>query len=96
MARSRRSPRSPVARTTERLTHRDFGDLSRPRSEQVRRLIDRMVWRPADAPSRRWGPRRTGTRPDLRRTLRSLTGPQGDLVPLALIRRAACEGDRSW
>lgn len=71
----------------ERLTRRDFGDLSQTELEQVRRLIDRMTWKPADAPSRRWGPGGAGTRPDMRRTLRHLTGPQGDLVPLALVER---------
>jgi uncharacterized protein with von Willebrand factor type A (vWA) domain len=71
----------------ERLSHRDFGELSRGELEQVRRLIDRMVWRPADAPSRRWVASRTGPRPDLRRTLRHVAGPQGDLVPLARLER---------
>lgn len=67
----------------ERIAHRDFADLTAEEQEQVRKLIDRMVWRPAAAPSRRWAARRTGTRPDLRRTLRNVSGPHGDLVPLA-------------
>ncbi len=71
----------------ERLSHRDFGDLSQAELEQVRRLIDKMNWKPADTASRRWGPSSAGSRPDLRRTLRHLTGPRGDLVPLALAER---------
>lgn len=67
----------------ERLARRDFADLTPEEHEQVRRLIDRMVWRPAAAPSRRWAPNRSGSRPDLRRTLRTVSGPHGDLVPLA-------------
>jgi uncharacterized protein with von Willebrand factor type A (vWA) domain len=67
----------------ETLSNRDFAELGEAELEQVRMLIDRMTWRPADAPSRRWAPL-GATRPDLRRTLRGLTGPQGDLMPLAL------------
>jgi uncharacterized protein with von Willebrand factor type A (vWA) domain len=68
----------------ERLSHRDFGELSAAELERVRRLIDRMAWHPADAPSRRWAASRSGVRPDLRRTLRHVAGPKGDLMPLAL------------
>lgn len=71
----------------ERLSHRDFGELSIRELEEVRRLIDRMAWRPADAPSRRWAGGRRGSRPDLRRTMRNVTGPQGDLLPLAMAQR---------
>lgn len=73
----------------ERLSHRDFGELSQRELEEVRRLIDRMMWRPAAAPSRRWGPKRSGDRPDLRRTLRHVAGPRGDLMPLAMAARRA-------
>lgn len=72
---------------TERLSRRDFADLGRSELEQVRRLIDKMAWRPADTPSRRWAAEGPGTRPDMRRTFRLLTGPGGDLVPLALASR---------
>lgn len=71
----------------ERLAHRDFRDLSVDEADEVRRLIARMVWRPADAASRRWGPAKQGTRPDLRRTFRETVGPGGDLMPLAMARR---------
>jgi uncharacterized protein with von Willebrand factor type A (vWA) domain len=71
----------------ERLSTRDFRDLSPIEREEVRRIIARMMWRPADAPSRRWGPSRVGTRPDMRRTFRRVVRPEGDLLPLALADR---------
>ena len=67
---------------SERLSYRDFGELTPAEEEQVRRLIDRMVWRPAAAPARRWAPSSAGSRPDMRRTLRAISRPHGDLVPL--------------
>lgn len=67
----------------ERLSTRDFSQLTPEQAEEVRRLIATMMWRPADTASRRWQPNRSGIRPDLRRTLRGLTGPEGDLLPLA-------------
>jgi hypothetical protein len=67
----------------ERLATRDFGGLSPEEAEEVRRLLARMLWRPAETPSRRWRPARSGHRPDMRRTLRRLTSPEGDLMPIA-------------
>ena len=67
----------------ERLATRDFAGLSAHEQEAVRRIIASMVWRAADASSRRWGPNARGTRPHLRRTFRRLVGPEGDLMPLA-------------
>ncbi|MCH7670154.1 MAG: VWA domain-containing protein [Acidobacteria bacterium] len=67
---------------SERLSTRDFATLTPSEREEVRRLIAEMVWRPADAKSRRWVADSRGTRPHLRRTLRNLTGPDGDLMPL--------------
>jgi len=67
----------------ERLMDRDFADLDAGEAQAVRALVARMIWRPADAASRRWRPARVGPRPDLRRTFRRLTGPAGDLVPMA-------------
>jgi uncharacterized protein with von Willebrand factor type A (vWA) domain len=72
---------------SERLRSRDFGDLTPGEQEAVRRLIAAMVWRPADTRSRRWGTARRGPQPDLRRTFRHLTRPEGDLLPLALVDR---------
>lgn len=72
------------ASAVTRLSQRDFTDLSPQEYADVQRLIARMVWQPADARSRRWKPARVGTRPDLRRTLRQMTGPSGDLMPLSM------------
>jgi uncharacterized protein with von Willebrand factor type A (vWA) domain len=71
----------------ERLASRDFRDLTPEEKEEVRRLIARMVWRPADTRSRRWEAAKRGPRPDLRRTFRSTVRPEGDLLPLALQRK---------
>lgn len=67
----------------ERLARRDFGDLTPDEQEQIRRLMARMIWQPADALSRRWEAAGRGPRPDLRRTLRNVVGSQADLLPLA-------------
>lgn len=72
------------ASSVERLAHRDFSELTSDEYSHVQRLIARMVWRPADTVSRRWAPSSQGSRPDLRRTLRAMTGPARDLMPLAL------------
>jgi hypothetical protein len=72
---------------TERLSHRDFRDLDTDEREEVRRLIARMLWRAADAPSRRWVSAKQGTRPDMRRTFRNAVRPEGDLMRLAMARR---------
>ncbi|MEE9183697.1 MAG: VWA domain-containing protein, partial [Acidimicrobiia bacterium] len=72
------------ASAVERLATRDFAELTSDEEAQVRRLIARMVWQPAEALSRRFGPSPTGTRPHLRRNLRQLVGPGRDLMPLAM------------
>ncbi len=71
----------------ERLTKRDFGTLTQPEREEVRRLIARMIWRPADAMSRRWVSDRRGDRPHLRKAFSNLTRPEGDLIPLEYMTR---------
>lgn len=71
----------------ERLATRDFAGLSAAEQEEVRRIISSMIWRAADASSRRWGPSSRGARPHLRRTFRGLIGPEGDLMPLAFADR---------
>jgi len=68
---------------TERLARTDFTELTAEEQEEIRRVMARMMWQPADTVSRRWEPARTGARPDLRRTLRNLVGSQADLLPLA-------------
>ena len=70
----------------ERLANRDFASLDPVEREEVRQLIARMTWRPADTPSRRWAPG-DGARPDMRRTLRSLHRPEGDLLPIEMSAR---------
>jgi uncharacterized protein with von Willebrand factor type A (vWA) domain len=72
------------ASAARRLGTRDFADLSTDERAAVRRLIARMVWQPADAVSRRYGPAPSGTRPHLRRNLRRMVGPGRDLMPLAM------------
>ena len=67
----------------ERLGRKDFGELTPEELAEVRRLIARMVWQPADAASRRWGPSTRGPRPDFRRTFRNMVGHEADLVPLS-------------
>lgn len=67
----------------ERLARQDFGELTAEEQEEIRRIMARMIWQPAETVSRRWEPARAGTRPDLRRTLRNLVGSKADLVPLA-------------
>jgi uncharacterized protein with von Willebrand factor type A (vWA) domain len=71
----------------ERLSSRDFAELNAHEREEVRRIISRMIWRAADAASRRWAPSSRGNRPHLRRTFRGLVGPEGDLMPLAYAHR---------
>lgn len=71
----------------ETLANRDFDDLTPEEREEVFRIMQRMVWKPADTPSRRWRPSRSGVRPDLRRTLRGIAGPSGDMMPFALSER---------
>ena len=67
----------------ERIASRDFVDLSPEEVEVVRQLLARMMWKPADTVSRRWRGSKRGVRPEMRRTLRAMSKPEGDLVPLA-------------
>ena len=71
----------------ERLARRDFGSLTQNEREEVRRLIARMIWRPADALSRRWVADRRGSRPHIRKTFANLTRPEGDLIPFEYMSR---------
>ncbi|MGA9597162.1 MAG: VWA domain-containing protein [Acidimicrobiia bacterium] len=65
----------------ERLATRDFATLTSAETEEIRRLLARMIWRPADASSRRWVSDRRGDRPHIRKTFSNLTRPDGDLIP---------------
>ena len=72
------------ASAVTRLSKRDFAELTPEEYAQVQRLIARMAWQPADARSRRWERSPSGSRPDLRRTLRKLIGPSGDMMQLSM------------
>lgn len=67
---------------TERVATRDFADLTEDEMAEARRLVMAMMWQPSDVRTRRWAQSRAGTRPDLRRTLRSTSRPEGDLIPI--------------
>ncbi len=71
----------------ERLMDVDFQDLTDEEAESVAELLAKMTWSPSSFASRRWRPAATGAVPDLRRTLRMLSGPQGDLMPMAFSER---------
>jgi hypothetical protein len=68
---------------SERLAGKDFTELTAEEQEELRRIMARMIWQPAETLGRRWEPTRAGARPDLRRTLRNLVGSKADLLPLA-------------
>ena len=67
---------------SERLGTRDFGELTPDEISEVRRMIAAMVWKPAEALSRRWVADSRGRRPDMRRTLRNAVGPRSELIEL--------------
>ena len=67
---------------SERLGTRDFGELTPDEIAEVRRMIASMLWKPAEALSRRWLADSGGRRPDMRRTLRNAVGPRGELIEM--------------
>ena len=71
----------------ERLMDVDFADLSQEEAAALAALLASMIWTVSSFRSRRWQPSKRGNVPDLRRTLRMLTGPRGDLMPLAFSQR---------
>jgi len=71
----------------ERLMDVDFADLTDEEAAAVAALLANMTWTPSAAASRRWRPAASGQVPDMRRTLRMLIGPRGDLMPLAFTER---------
>ena len=75
------------ASLVERLVDRDFAELTPDEEVEVRAMIARMLWGPANVQSRRRRPVRKGDRPDLRRTLRESVGPDGDLLRIASTER---------
>lgn len=68
------------ASAVDRLASRDFADLEEDDLAEARRLITTMQWRPTDYNTRRWNPSKSGSRPDMRRTLRRAVGPAGDMM----------------
>jgi len=72
---------------TERLADLDFADLSDEEAALVAALLASMEWTPSSYRSRRWRAASQGAVPDLRRTIRLMTGPSGDLMPLAYSER---------
>lgn len=70
------------ASPNERLAGRDFTHLDEDQLADARRLVMAMAWQPTDVRTRRWMPSSSGTTPDLRRTLRGSTRPEGDLMPI--------------
>lgn len=70
----------------ERLMDVDFADLSPEDAAAMAELLASMVWSPLPYRSRRWMAARSGPVPDMRRTLRAMAGPKGDLVPLSFSR----------
>ena len=71
----------------ERLMDVDFSELDEDEAAAVAAMLDAMIWSPTSVRSRRWRPSVRGTVPDLRRTMRLVTGPKGDLMPLAFTQR---------
>ncbi len=72
---------------TEKLMDVDFSELSDDEAAAVAVILASMTWSPSSVRSRRWRPASNGSVPDLRRTMRMLTGPGGDLMPLAFSER---------
>ncbi len=73
--------------SAERLIDVEFADLSDEEAASVAALLASMTWKPTSVRSRRWRRASNGSVPDLRRTMRMMTGPKGDLMPLAFSER---------
>ncbi|MGH3649272.1 MAG: vWA domain-containing protein [Acidimicrobiia bacterium] len=70
------------ASAVENIQSRDFADLDEDQLTVARRLVMSMAWQPSDVRTRRWVRAPGGAVPDLRRTLRGSTRPEGDLMPI--------------
>lgn len=75
------------ASSVENVADRDFSDLDDDQLEQARHLVKTMMWDPNVLRTRRWAPNPRGSRPDLRRSLRGATGPEGDLLAIEMKQR---------
>lgn len=72
---------------TENVARRDFANLDDDQLAHARRLVMTMLWQPSDVRTRRWAPEKRGRRPDMRRTLRGVVGPESDLMRIEMLRR---------
>ena len=72
------------ASAVQNIAERDFADLDDDQLAEARRLVMAMRWEPTQFRTRRWDASKLGTSPDLRATMRNLTRPEGDLMPLEL------------
>ena len=75
------------ASAVETTANRDFAELDETDLAQARSLVMKMRWQPTDVKTRRWAQDIRGRRPDMRRTLREATGPEGDLLRIEMRRR---------
>lgn len=71
----------------ERLMDIDFSVLTDDEAETVASILASMRWQPSSVRSRRWKASATGSRPDMRRTLRSIVSAEADLMPLRFVER---------
>lgn len=75
------------ASAISRLGTRDFSTLDDEDLIAAKSIVSNMIWQPTDFRTRRWGPANHGARPDMRKTLREVAGPTGDLMRLELRER---------
>lgn len=75
------------ASSSERLMDVDFADLDKAEAVAVEQMLAALTWSPSTFRSRRRKPATAGSVPHLRRTMRLMTSPQGDLMPLAFTER---------
>lgn len=75
------------ASSVERLMDIDFSDLTPDEADAVASILASMRWQPSAVRSRRWRASGTGSRPDMRRTLRTLASAEADLMPLRFVER---------
>ena len=81
------APVGSAASERERLSHRDFEQLTTAEFFELKRLVAASRWRWTHRPSRRTAPDRRRGRLDWRRTARALA--RGQLAPVRLRRRRA-------
>ncbi len=70
------------ASAIENVARRDFSDLDDEQLAIARRLVQTMIWQPSDVVTRRWDRATSGSRPDMRATLRRTSRQDGDLIPI--------------